>query len=62
MEEGPTYWREQAARCRRLANQMSDERALATLLRMADEFEAEAAKVLKDLMQQTPNELQPKGE
>lgn len=62
MEEGPTYWREQAARCRRLANQMSDERALAALLRMADEFEAEASKVLKDLMQQTPNALQPKEE
>jgi hypothetical protein len=39
----PAYLREQAERCRRLADDIADERAKRDLLKMAEEYEAQAA-------------------
>jgi hypothetical protein len=41
------FLREQAARCRRLARQVADDRARTILAEMADEYEARAAKAEK---------------
>jgi hypothetical protein len=40
---GPECLREQAARCRRLADGIDDARTIATLRQMADDFERQAA-------------------
>ena len=39
---GDEYLREQAARCRRLASGISDAATIATLLKMAEDFERRA--------------------
>ena len=43
--ESVAYWREQAARCRRLADRILDKDAMAALLTMAQEYEDRAAQM-----------------
>jgi hypothetical protein len=41
--ETAAYFLEKAAQCRRLADSLTDERAVDALLKLADEFEAKAS-------------------
>jgi hypothetical protein len=43
VDAGLTFLREQAARCRRLAQQVTDDQARKALAELADEYEARAA-------------------
>jgi hypothetical protein len=49
------YWREQAERCRRLADSVSDPKAIAALRNMAEEFDIEADRLLAELFDGVPH-------
>lgn len=57
-----TYLREQAARCRRLAEQLTDIAAAATLRDMATEYETAAGEIDSLLMDGIPHPKMPLGD
>jgi hypothetical protein len=49
MGDGFAFLREQASRCRRLAQQVTDDRTHTVLAELADEYEARAAELEKTI-------------
>ena len=57
--QDPAVLREQAKKCRRLADQVTDQRTIATLRMMADDYETQAEAFEAQQMNSVPPNMPP---